>query len=79
MPDSGQILTIRAPVKQLQYGSMIFDFADDGWGNAGHGTLKKIGKRVQLDLEQTGGAPDANKNVRRNYGSYLLSKGSCSE
>jgi hypothetical protein len=79
MPDSGQILTIRAPIKQLRNGSMVFDFADDGWGNSGHGKLKKIGNKAELNIEQTGSQPDANKNVRRNYGSYFLSKGACNE
>ena len=79
MPDSGQILTIRAPIKPQRHGSMVFDFDDDGWGNSGHGTLKKIGNKVQLNIEQTGSQPDANKNVRRNYGSYVLSKGACHE
>ena len=76
-PESGQILDIRVPFTASSDGGVIFDFADDAWGNSGHGTLKRFGAMAQLDIEQTGGRPDADKNVRRNYGRYLLSKGKC--
>jgi hypothetical protein len=77
MPDSGQILTVKAPVKQLANGDMFFEFTDNGWGNAGRGTLKKVGDKAQFNLKQTESPPDADRNIGRNYGSYLLSKGAC--
>lgn len=77
MPDSGQVVSIKSKVNIKSDGTVAFGFEDDGWGNSGVGTLKRKGDAVELTIEQTGGHPDANKNVRRNYGTYLLRKRSC--
>lgn len=77
MPDSGQIISISEPLKTLRDGTMIFDITDDAWGNYGHGTLKLSGKIARLELVKSGSKPGAVKNVGRNYGKFLLSRGLC--
>lgn len=78
MPDSGQTLNFKAPVKPRGKGKVVFAFDDDGWGNAGRGTLTQIGRNsAKLDLEHTGSTPDANKNILRNYGSFTLTRKPC--
>lgn len=77
MPDSGQVVSIKSKVHLRNDGAVAFRFDDDGWGNSGVGTLQRKGDAVEVTIEQTGGQPDANKNVRRNYGTYLLTKRSC--
>jgi hypothetical protein len=77
MPDSGQVVTIKAPMTQKNNDIATFNFDDDGWGNSGKGKLQRKGDQAELEIEQTGAQPDANKNVRRNYGTYVLSRGNC--
>nr|WP_315259426.1 hypothetical protein [uncultured Duganella sp.] len=77
MPDSGQVVSIKSKVHLRNDRKVAFRFDDDGWGNSGVGTLQRKGEAIELTIEQTGGQPDANKNVRRNYGTYLLTKRSC--
>ncbi|MRX10866.1 hypothetical protein GJ697_23865 [Pseudoduganella sp. FT25W] len=77
MPDSGQILQVETPVDDDHNGVASFHFDDDGWGNAGRGTFERKGQSGKLSLEPTGARPDANKNIRRNYGEYALSEGAC--
>lgn len=77
LPDSGRILMLEAPVTQRANGDIFFEFDDDGWGNAGRGALTTVGDKAQLDLTQTTSPPDADRNIGRNYGRYLLSKQAC--
>lgn len=77
MPDSGQTISIYAPLKRLRDGRMVFTFNDDGWGNFGRGSLKISGSEAKLELVNTGSKPDAVPNVRRNYGKFSLSRGTC--
>lgn len=77
MPDSGQVLSVRAPITHDRNGVVTFHFDDDSWGNSGDGTLKRRGKIAELTIKQTGAQPDADKNIRRNYGNYSLAAGSC--
>lgn len=77
MPDSGQVLQIEAPLNLQANGDMAFRFDNDGWGNSGVGTLRKASGKAQLTIEPTAAAPDAIKNIRRNYGTYMLPKGEC--
>lgn len=77
MPDSGQIISISEPLKTLRDGTMVFDITDDAWGNYGHGTLQLLGKIARLELVKSGSKPGAVKNVGRNYGKFLLSRGPC--
>lgn len=78
MPDSGQTLNFKAPVTPSGNGKVMFTFDDDGWGNAGRGTLTQIGRNsTKLDIEHTASAPDANKNILRNYGSFTLTRKPC--
>lgn len=77
MPDSGQVLMVKAPMSQQKNSVATFNFDDDGWGNAGRGILQRKGEVVELTLEQTGAQPDADKNIRRNYGTYLLPRAPC--
>lgn len=77
MPDSGQVLAAEAPIKTLESGEIAFEFAEDGWGNAGTGILKIRGNNADLMLEQTSWPPDGDKNIGRNYGHFELMKGQC--
>ena len=77
MPDSGQILSTDAPFTRSANGKIIFNFDDDGWGNTGRGTFRKVGTGFQLFVEQVGVSADGNANVGRLYGTYTLSRGSC--
>lgn len=78
MPDSGQTISIHAPLKRLRDGGMVFTFDDDGWGNFGRGSLKVSGNNARLNLVNTGSKPDAAPNVLRNYGTFSLTRGPCS-
>ena len=77
LPDSGQVLSIDSSIHAEHDGSATFKFDDDGWGNSGEGKLQWKGDAVELMIEPTGSQPDANKNVHRNYGTYLLKKVAC--
>ncbi len=68
---------VKAPMSQQKNSVATFNFDDDGWGNAGRGILQRKGEVVELTLEQTGAQPDADKNIRRNYGTYLLPRAPC--
>jgi len=77
MPDSGQVLMVKAPMSQQKNGIATFHFDDDGWGNSGRGILQRNGEAVELTIEQTNAQPNTDKNIRRNYGTYLLPKVRC--
>lgn len=77
MPDSGQVLSADAPIKTLKNEEISFEFADDGWGNAGRGRLTIFGNKADLTLQQTSWPPDADRNISRNYGHFELMKGQC--
>ena len=77
MPDSGQVLMVKASVIKKKNDVTFFQFDDDGWGNSGKGTFQRRGKTAKLIIEKTGSQADANANIGRNYGTYLLSAGHC--
>lgn len=77
MPDSFQALSVTAPITQLSNGDILFEFTNDGWGNVGRGTLKEVSGKMQLDLIEIDSPPEADRNIGRNYGTYLLDKIAC--
>ena len=77
MPNSGQVLSATAAVKRRNDKVLTFEFADDGWGNAGRGTLTIVGSKADLVLQQTSWPEQADRNISRNYGHFALEKGPC--
>lgn len=75
MPDSQHVLAIDAvEVSRDSSGSLSFAFAD-GWGNKGQGRLTPAGV-VTLEIVERSPEPSWG-NIERNYGTFLLRRGTC--